>query len=68
MGGPFLQTFTGDPRVTVRRDGKPAPDGQVVVYWMERAQRAVDNPALDVAIAVANAVSYTHLRAHETLR
>jgi deoxyribodipyrimidine photo-lyase len=54
MGGPFLQTFTGDPRVTVRRDGKPAPDGQVVVYWMERAQRAVDNPALDVAITVAN--------------
>lgn len=41
------------PRVTVRRDGFPEPGG-CVVYWMQRAQRGVDNPALDVAIAAAN--------------
>lgn len=29
-------------------------DGTCVVYWMQRAQRGIDNPALDVAIEVAN--------------
>jgi deoxyribodipyrimidine photo-lyase len=29
-------------------------DGLCVVYWMQRAQRGVDNPALDVAIEAAN--------------
>ena len=43
-----------DPRVMVRRKGPPDPDGTCVVYWMQRAQRAVDNPALDVAIAAGN--------------
>lgn len=43
-----------DPRVTVRRRGTPDPDGEAVVYWMQRAQRASDNPALDVAIDAAN--------------
>jgi deoxyribodipyrimidine photo-lyase len=43
-----------DPRVTVRRGGPPDPAGQCVVYWMQRAQRAVDNPALETAAAVAN--------------
>jgi len=43
-----------DPRVTVRRPGPPDPDGRSVVYWMQRAQRASDNPALDTAIAVGN--------------
>ena len=46
-----LQT---DPRVTVRRPGSPDPDGAAVVYWMQRAQRASDNPALDVAVELAN--------------
>src|SRR6185369_11292983 len=32
----------------------PDPDGRCVVYWMNRAQRAVDNPALDVAIDAGN--------------
>ena len=45
-----------DPRVRVRRAGLPDPDGRCVVYWMQRAQRAVDNPALDVAIAAGNAL------------
>ena len=32
------------------------PEGRAVVYWMQRAQRAVDNPALDYAIHAANAL------------
>ena len=47
-----LDDLVSDPRVTVRRKG--SPDGQCVVYWMQRAQRALDNPALDVAVAAAN--------------
>jgi deoxyribodipyrimidine photo-lyase len=43
-------------RILVRREGKPARDGRCVVYWMQRAQRALDNPALDVAVEVANAL------------
>jgi deoxyribodipyrimidine photo-lyase len=42
------------PRVTVRRGGDADPAGRVVVYWMQRAQRGTDNPALDVAIAAGN--------------
>src|SRR6186713_1115191 len=45
-----------DPRVRVRRAGPPDPDGRCVVYWMQRAQRAVDNPALDTAIAAGNSL------------
>jgi len=43
-----------DPRVRVRRSGPLDPDGRCVVYWMHRAQRAADNPALDVAIEAGN--------------
>ncbi len=43
-----------DPRTTVRRAGLPDPDGACVVYWMQRAQRGIDNPALDTAVKVAN--------------
>jgi deoxyribodipyrimidine photo-lyase len=42
------------PRVTVRRGGAPDADGLSVVYWMQRAQRAADNPALDAAIEIGN--------------
>lgn len=49
-----LQRIQGDPRVTVRRQG--TPDGRCVVYWMRRAVRARDNPSLDAAIQVANAL------------
>ncbi len=49
-----LRVLAGNDRVTVRRDGAPAADGKTVVYWMQRAERAVDNAALDCAIAVAN--------------
>ncbi|HKG22806.1 MAG TPA: deoxyribodipyrimidine photo-lyase, partial [Blastocatellia bacterium] len=49
-----LEKILSDPRVTVRRSGSPDPSGRSVVYWMQRAQRAVDNPALNVAIRAAN--------------
>lgn len=38
----------------VRVDGLPDADGAAVVYWMQRAQRAWDNPALDAAIDLGN--------------
>jgi deoxyribodipyrimidine photo-lyase len=40
--------------VLVRRDSALRKDGACVVYWMQRAMRIVDNPALDVAIEAAN--------------
>lgn len=43
-----------NPRVRVRRPGPPDPEGRCVVYWMQRAQRALDNPALEVAISAGN--------------
>src|SRR5271165_2452292 len=53
---PNLEQLLSDPRVTVRRQGTPDPSGRCVVYWMQRAQRALDNPALDVAVEAANAL------------
>jgi deoxyribodipyrimidine photo-lyase len=50
-----IETFAADPRIAVR-DGAPIDsDGRCVIYWMRRAQRAFDNPALEAAIALANA-------------
>ncbi len=49
-----LSKLAQSPRVTIRRAGEPYAEGRAVVYWMQRAQRGVDNPALDVAIAAAN--------------
>ena len=49
-----LEQLAIDPRVTIRRRGTPDPEGAAVVYWMQRAQRAWDNPALDAAIAAGN--------------
>src|SRR5277367_5256182 len=51
-----LEQLASNPRVTVRRRGTPDPSGKTVVYWMQRAQRALDNPALDVTVEVANAL------------
>jgi deoxyribodipyrimidine photo-lyase len=42
-------------RVTLRRAGEA--DGRCVVYWMQRAQRAHDNPALDLAVELGNALA-----------
>ncbi len=49
-----LRVLAGNDRVTVRRDGAPSAKGKTVVYWMQRAERGVDNAALDCAIAVGN--------------
>jgi deoxyribodipyrimidine photo-lyase len=49
-----LGLWSSDSRITVRCDGAPDPKGKVVVYWMQRAQRGVDNHAVDVAVRVAN--------------
>jgi deoxyribodipyrimidine photo-lyase len=49
-----LRKLAEAPRVRVRRNGIPASDARCVVYWMQRTQRGVDNPALDCAIDVAN--------------
>jgi len=43
-----------DPRVTIRRGGPPDPQGKCVVYWMQRAQRGVDNHAVNLAVKLAN--------------
>ncbi|MEO6924561.1 MAG: deoxyribodipyrimidine photo-lyase, partial [Bryocella sp.] len=51
-----LRELAEDLRVTIRRAGQPAPNGKCVVYWMQRAQRARDNHALDKAIDLANAL------------
>ena len=49
-----LDELVNDARVTVRNGGPPDPEGSCVVYWMQRAQRTLDNPALNVAIEAAN--------------
>ena len=49
-----MEKFSENPRVTVRRAGAPDPQGKAVVYWMQRAQRVLDNSALDLAIEVGN--------------
>jgi DNA photolyase len=49
-----IQQLSLDPRITVRKPGAPNPEGDCVVYWMQRAQRALDNPALDVAVKLGN--------------
>src|SRR5690348_971722 len=52
----FFAQIEGDARVTVRRSGTPDSEAQCVVYWMQRAQRGADNPALDVAVEAGNAL------------
>ena len=49
-----LARIAGSPRVLVRRGGPPRPDAYCVVYWMQRAMRVFDNPALDVAVEAGN--------------
>ncbi len=50
----FLTALARDPRVTVRREGAPDPKGACVVYWMQRAQRGIDNHAVNLAVEIAN--------------
>ncbi len=51
-----LAGVAADKRVTVRRGGEVRADGKCVVYWMQKAQRALENPALEVAVACGNAL------------
>jgi hypothetical protein len=51
-----LTKLSQDPRVTRRRPEPPDPDCACVWYWIERAQRGIDNPALDVVVDAANAL------------
>lgn len=50
-----LQQQFASPQVRFRSH-KPLVGSGPVVYWMQRAQRGDDNPALELAIAVANAL------------
>jgi deoxyribodipyrimidine photo-lyase len=49
-----LDQLLSSARVRERRKGKYDPEGSCIVYWMQRAQRGVDNPALDLAVDAAN--------------
>jgi deoxyribodipyrimidine photo-lyase len=49
-----LQKLTDDSRVTIRRGGAPDPNGRCVCYWMQRAERGIDNHAVNFAVHVAN--------------
>jgi len=51
-----LAAIAASARVAIRRGGEPRKGGKCVVYWLQRAQRALDNPALEVAIAAGNAL------------
>ena len=49
-----LMQLAAQPRVLVRRSAAPLKTGRCVVYWMQRAVRIADNPALDLAIEAGN--------------
>jgi deoxyribodipyrimidine photo-lyase len=49
-----MKALGDNPRVTFRKRGVFDPEGRCVVYWMQRSQRALDNPALNLAVEVAN--------------
>jgi deoxyribodipyrimidine photo-lyase len=49
-----LARLADQPRVLVRRAAAPRKEAKCVVYWMQRAMRIPDNPALDVAIEAGN--------------
>jgi len=50
----FLRRLSDNPRITVRRPGLPLRGGKSIVYWMQRAERGIDNPALDLAIEIGS--------------
>ena len=49
-----LAQIADNARIVVRRGGAPRRPARCVVYWMQRAMRAVDNPALEVAVKAGN--------------
>jgi deoxyribodipyrimidine photo-lyase len=52
-----IEQLASSPRTCVRRPGPPDSQGRCVLYWMQRAQRGRDNPALDAAVHAANALA-----------
>lgn len=53
----LAQRVGDDTRARILRDGQIDPEAQSVVYWMQRSQRGRENPALDLAIRLANELS-----------
>jgi len=49
-----LAQLANQARVLARRNLMPRKGGRCIVYWMQRAMRIMDNPALDVAIEAGN--------------
>ena len=49
-----LTRLANNPRILISHDLPLLPDAKCVVYWMQRAMRIHQNPALDVAIDAAN--------------
>jgi len=49
-----LAQLANQPRVLIRRGGALLEGARCVVYWMQRAMRIQDNPALDVAMEAGN--------------
>ena len=49
-----LAAMQMNPRITLRREGAPDKNGKCVLYWMQRAQRGVDNHAVNTAVEIAN--------------
>src|SRR5580700_6014268 len=52
----LIESFADEPRIAVRDGAAIDSEGRCVIYWMRRAQRAYENPALEAAIALANAI------------
>ena len=50
----LIEWLQNEPRVTIRRILPPRRSADCVLYWMQRAQRGIDNPALDLAIEAGN--------------
>ncbi len=50
----LIEHLSEDLRIAIRRAAAPDPKGRCVLYWMQRAQRALDNPALEAAVRAAN--------------
>ena len=51
-----LRSMLTNARITVRRKGAPKLNGKCVLYWMQRAQRGIDNHAVNIAVQIANAL------------
>ena len=50
----WMRKLADNARITVRRGGVPDHGGKCIVYWMQRAQRGVDNHAINLAVHIAN--------------